>query len=324
MITIVTYSQVPPSNRAIALGNFDGLHRGHQCVILPILTYKSKNIKTAVVTFIPHPQEFFTGEKKKLLTPLEEKAKILGQLGVEELILLPFDRELASLTPQQFVADVLHREIGAVFVSVGEDFRFGYRRQGKAKDLENIAKRYGIEVNITPEQSIVLHGEKRRISSSFIRECLLEGRVEIAREMLGREYQIQGRVIEGKKLGRQIGFPTANLEIPPDKFLPRYGVYQAMVELPFPLNGRGQAHNNNSSIVAVVNIGKRPTVDGETVTIEVHIPNWYGDLYGEILNVRLMHFIRDEKKFTSLEELKKQIANDCKTVLDNYFLMSPS
>lgn len=311
MLTIISYPQISPSQRAIALGNFDGLHRGHQCVIEPILRYSSGKGKTAVVTFIPHPQEFFTGEKKKLLTPLEEKAKILEKMGVQELILLPFDRELATLTPQQFVAEVLHRKIGAVFVSVGEDFCFGYRRQGKAKDLENLGKNHEIRVNITPEKFIFVSGEKRRISSSFIRECLLEGKVEIAKEMLGREYEIQGRVVEGRKLGREIGFPTANLEIPPDKFLPRHGVYQAVVDLPFPLS------TQNNSLPAVVNIGRRPTVDGEGVTIEVHILNWHGDLYGKTLNVRLVHFLRDEKKFTSLEELKKQIANDCKTVREN-------
>lgn len=315
MLKIITYNSavaieqnsLQNIHRAIALGNFDGVHLGHQEVIKPILKDNmAKNFVPALVTFIPHPQEFFSGQTKKLLTPIKEKAQILDKLGIQELILLPFDRELANLTPLEFVKEVLLEKIKANFVSVGEDFCFGYKRQGKAKDLQSLANQYQIEVNITPEQHFLVNQQNIRISSSYIRQSLSEGKVELAKDMLGRNYQIQGKVVEGQKLGRELGFPTANLKIPPEKYLPKQGVYGVKVDIP---------QQKTYDLSAVMNVGKRPTVGGENIIVEVHLLNWQGDLYGQDLVIKLVNFIRPEKKFTSLDELKNQITLDCQLCL---------
>ena len=288
----------------IALGNFDGIHQGHQQVIKSILTPSPSfaNTYSTLVTFTPHPQEFFTGRKKQLLTPIPEKVEFLQQLGIKQLILLPFDRELASLTPAQFVEDILIKQIKVEFISVGEDFRFGHRRQGNAEQLKSEAAQYRVKVVITPEQTIEINHQSTRISSSCIRDALCQGNLNIVKAMLGRDYQIKGKVIEGQKLGRTIGFPTANLEIPPEKFLPGKGVYTVMV------NGD---KSNLTDLWGVMNIGDRPTVSGKNISIEVHILDWKGDLYGENLTVTLINFLRPEQKFNSLDALKIQIQKDC-------------
>lgn len=281
---------------AIALGNFDGIHKGHQQVIKPIFHHSF--LTPSLVTFIPHPEEFFTKKKKQLLTPIPEKSAILEQWGVKQLILLPFDRELANLSPEAFIHDILIKQIKAKFISVGEDFRFGYKRQGDAQLLKSLATKYNVEVSITTEQNLIINQESIRISSSYIRQCLQEGKPEIAEAMLGREYQLIGKVIEGKKIGRTIDFPTANIEIPPTKFLPKIGVY--LVKVSF----------KNQQKWGLMNIGNRPTVDGKNISIEVHILDYHDNLYDEILTIKLIKFLRSESKFSSLEELKKQIQRD--------------
>ena len=295
---------------AIALGNFDGIHRGHQQVLQPILnphclppTVSEDTIYPTVVTFNPHPKEFFTGEKRQSLTPLGEKIKLLENLGVEQLILLPFDRELASLTPQEFVEKILINRTLARLISVGEDFRFGYKRQGNAADLQVIAAPRGVKVVITPEKSLkTKENQDIRISSSYIRQALKEGDLDTANQMLGRKYSITGEVVGGEKLGRKIGFPTANLALSPEKFLPRGGVYAVGVYL----EGKEAI-----KLPGVMNIGCRPTVAGNNITVEIYVLDWSGDLYNQIITVTLERFLRPEQKFSSLDELKSQIAADC-------------
>jgi riboflavin kinase / FMN adenylyltransferase len=301
---------------AIALGNFDGIHRGHQIVLQAIANRsdfpsdlaalrKSTIFYPSVVSFCPHPREFFTGQKLQLLTPVAEKAEFLAEIGIKQLILLPFDRRLASLTPQEFVADILIEQLQAKYISVGEDFRFGNQRKGTALELKQMAANWGVKVHLNTLhkcQDLDSSSSDRilaRISSSLIRQALLDGRVERANFMLGRPYQLVGKVVTGQQLGRTIGFPTANLQLPADKFLPRYGVYAVEVSV------------NGSIVKGVMNIGCRPTVAGEAPTVEVHLLNWSGDLYGQILKVNLERFLRGEQKFPSLDALKQQIILDC-------------
>ena len=168
-----------------------------------------------VVTFNPHPQEFFTGQPKKLLTPLAEKVELLAAMGVEQLVLLPFDRELAALTAAEFVEEILVRQLQASRISVGLDFRFGRGRAGTAVDLQSIASSYGIDVALIPLHNCA---EGDRISSSAIREGLASGDLRKANQLLGRPYTLVGTVVGGQRLGRTIGFPTANIELPPEKF----------------------------------------------------------------------------------------------------------
>lgn len=296
---------------AIALGNFDGIHRGHQKILQPILSaidrQGEKRVYPTVVSFHPHPREFFTGEKIYLLTPIAEKTQLLKRFGIEQLVLLPFNRELASLSPQQFVAEILVKQLQTTQISVGEDFRFGYQRRGTVADLEAIASHYSIEVQVNSLYKCLDEGgDNFRISSSRIRQALAAGEVERARFMLGRPYTLMGTVVQGQQLGRTIGFPTANLQLPPDKFLPRYGVYSVNVvvdPIGFPAI--------DSPLKGVMNIGCRPTVEGNRPTVEVHLLDWSEDLYGQTLTVSLERFLRPEQKFPSLEALQEQIAADC-------------
>jgi riboflavin kinase/FMN adenylyltransferase len=322
----------------VALGNFDGVHRGHTQVIKPILqksgfpdpiTVTPKyeewqtqlddlslpNLKehfegkalvgkghsySTVATFNPHPREFFSGQPRKLLTPRSEKVQQLTRMGVKQLVLLPFNRELASLSPQEFVEKIVVQQLRATHVSVGADFHFGYQRQGTSADLKAIASTYGIDVTIVSLQTC--QGE--RISSTLIRQALEQGDVTQANRLLGRPYTLTGLVVKGQQLGRTIGFPTANLQLPPEKFLPHTGVYCVKVY--------GSSVSSPATVVpGVMNIGQRPTVNGTTLTVEAHLLDWSGDLYGQTLTVSLEHFLRPEQKFASLDALKIQIQSDC-------------
>jgi riboflavin kinase/FMN adenylyltransferase len=293
---------------AVALGNFDGVHLGHRQVIQPVLPSEEahvgdEHLHPTVVTFHPHPQEFFSGQPRYLLTPLSEKSTLLKAMGIEQVILLPFNKELATLTPEEFVEKVLVQKLQAKRVSVGLDFCFGQQRAGTAADLQAIAATYGIKVAIAPLRNL----EGERISSSAIRQALQAGNLQTANRLLGRSYSLVGNVTQGQQLGRTIGFPTANLQLPPEKFLPRLGVYAVRVHL--------HEGESNSSITAgpalgVMNVGFRPTVDGKTQVVEVHLFDWAEDLYGRTLMVSLEKFLRPEQKFASLTDLKAQIQAD--------------
>lgn len=254
-------------------------------------------IYTTVVTFWPHPREFFSGQPRALLTPIAEKAQQLKAMGVDQLVRLSFDRELASLTPQDFVDVILVQQLGATRISVGQDFRFGHGRTGTAENLRAIAAHHGIEVIIVPLETCA----EERISSSGIREALQAGDMARANRLLGHPYSLIGDVVTGAQLGRQLGFPTANLRLPTDKFLPRQGVYSAWVHL---------AHHP-APLPAVLNLGNRPTIGGLNQTVEVHLLDWSGDLYGQTLTVCLEAFLRPEQKFDSLDSLTAQIHLDC-------------
>jgi riboflavin kinase / FMN adenylyltransferase len=327
---------------AVALGKFDGLHRGHQRVIQPILKVREtkeakdllispaslnspasedKHVYSTVVTFNPHPQEFFSGKPRALLTPLDEKVQQLRSLGVEQLVLLPFDRQLCSLTPEEFVEKILVEQLQTTQVSVGHDFHFGSQRSGTAENLQAIAARYNIPVTIVPleteDSDSSLSPETTPISTSFIRKILDTGDVERAKQLLGRAYSLTGTVTKGQQLGRTIGFPTANLELPQDKFLPRLGVYAVRI-----CRVNDTSAQLEPIAFGVMNIGNRPTINGLNTTIEVHLFDWDGDLYGQKLAVHLEKFIRPETKFSSLEALKSQIQEDCivaKVFFDSFF-----
>ena len=294
---------------AIALGNFDGIHLGHQIVLRPIIdsamSSGQPHVYPSVVSFTPHPREFFTGGKLKLLTPVSQKAELLENLGIEQLVLLRFDRDLASLSPQQFVKQILVEQLQATEISVGSDFRFGYQRKGSAEDLKHIADNFGIRVHLNSLHKYYdRSNEAVRVSSSLIRQALSEGDLATANMMLGRPYSLIGTVVTGQQLGRTIGFPTANLQLPAEKYLPRHGVYSVDVLL------------EQTQLKGVMNIGCRPTVAGEAPTIEVHLLNWSGDIYDRTLKVNLIEFLRPEQKFDSVEALKQQIAKDCQSVLN--------
>ncbi len=294
---------------AIALGNFDGIHQGHQIVLQPIIdgqSQKDGHLCPSVVSFTPHPREFFTGGQVQLLTPVAEKAELLASMGIEQLILLSFDRNLASLSPQQFVEQIIVQQLQAKQISVGSDFRFGYQRKGTGKDLRNIAANFDITVHLNSLHKYQnADGDAVRVSSSLIRQALLNGEITTANDLLGRPYSLMGQVVSGQQLGRTIGFPTANIRPPAEKFLPRFGVYAVDVFV------------EQTTVKGVMNIGCRPTVAGKAPTIEAHLLNWSGNLYGKTLKVNLLNFLRPEQKFDSVGELKQQITKDCQAASNN-------
>ncbi len=225
-------------------------------------------------------------------------------LGVEQLVLLPFNGELAHLQPDVFVQDILLKRLQAQHISVGSDFRFGYQRQGDVDLLRQLSTRQGVQVTVVE----LAQDGGDRISSSRIRQALCVGDILEAQQLLGRPYALMGRVVQGQQLGRQLGFPTANLQLPPEKFLPRMGVYSVRV---YGVPGVPAAE----SWPGVMNIGMRPTVDGHAQTIEVHLLRWQGDLYNQTLTVTLQGFLRPEQRFSSLDQLKTQIQADCEAAL---------
>jgi riboflavin kinase / FMN adenylyltransferase len=308
----------------VALGNFDGVHLGHQAVIESLFSAVTRStlpktstgerdsgvqlsgVQTAtpqayktVVSFHPHPQAFFSGQPRSLLTVLSEKVQVLGALGVEQLVLLPFDAALSALTPEAFVEQILVHQLKAQSISVGFNFCFGYQRSGTAEDLKAIAAQYGIPVEIVAPQTL----EDEQVSSSEIRQALGSGDIDRATRLLGRPYTLTGTVVQGQQVGRTIGFPTANLSVSVEKFIPRRGVYRVSVE----------GESVEQPQLGVMNIGCRPTVEGESETIEVHLLDWSQDLYGHTLTVHLEQFLRPEQKFESLDALKAQIQQDCET-----------
>lgn len=312
-VWVTSSTELIQTPTAVALGKFDGVHRGHQRVIQPILhkSADAERIYPTVITFEPHPQEFFTGKPRSLLTPVDEKVRQLELLGVEQLVLIPFNKELAALTPEQFVEQIIVEKLQAARISVGQDFCFGSQRSGTAMDLQVLVAKYGIPVTIVPlemhEDDVPLVEEETRISTSLIRQTLETGQLEKANRLLGRAYTLIGKVIKGQQLGRTIGFPTANLELPEDKFLPRQGVYAVRVS---DISTDDTTLNNRWG---VMNIGDRPTVNGTHLTVEVHLLDFAGDLYDKKLQIQLEKFLRRQQKFSSLEALKAQIQLDCTT-----------
>lgn len=298
---------------AIALGNFDGMHIGHRHVIAPILPEAldrdPRNLTSTVVSFSPHPQEFFSKQPRSLLAPFDEKVALFESLGVEQLVLLPFDANLAKLTAAEFIQKILIESLQVELISVGFDFHFGQKRQGNVTDLKNV---WGDRLTVIPEQKMIVSDSSPiRISSSNIRVALAKGEVDLANALLGRPYNLVGKVVQGKQLGRTIGFPTANLDLPDRKCLPRDGVYAVQVNI-----------SSSPPIFGVMNIGLRPTVNGDRRTAEVHLFDWQGDLYDRELNVDLVKFIRPEQKFASLDALKEQIQADCQTALNHFAVLA--
>lgn len=278
------------------MGNFDGVHRGHQSLISEGMALAARlGRPLTAVTFEPHPRRVFRPDAPPfILTPLEAKAELLQEAGAEHVFALPFVEDLHRQTPQQFVEGVLHRVLGLAGVATGQDFQFGAGRAGSSETLAEIAGALGIKYQaITP----VGDGEDK-FSSSSARDALREGDLETARHVLGYDWFVDGMVVEGRKLARTLGFPTANVVLG-DILRPRYGVYAVRAQI------------DGQLVPAIANIGVRPTVDGKEERLEVHLFDWTGDLYGKAIRCHFIAFIRDEEPMAGLDALKAQIAKDC-------------
>lgn len=280
----------------LAIGYFDGVHMGHRRVIQKAIDRsKDKGLSSAVMTFHPHPREIL-GQSgySHYLTPLESKLELLEKMGVELAYVVQFDIPFSSIYPQDFINEFLI-PLQAKHVVVGFDYTFGYRGKGTAYTLQEMSEgRYGLDV-VSP---ITRFGEK--ISSTIIREYLYGGKIQEATEFLGRPHSLKGTVIHGEKRGRTIGFPTANIQLKDPYLIPRTGVYGVKVEV------------DGSHYYGVMNIGIKPTFEQEKKekSLEVHIFDFDGDLYGKTLKVDFLFFIREEQKFAGIDQLVRQITKD--------------
>jgi len=293
---------LPPAARGavVAIGNFDGVHPGHRALI-EVAAGEAKRLGAplSVLTFEPHPRSVFRPQDPPFrLTPLRSKSHALEALGVEHLYVLHFDRAFAAKTAEAFVREILVEGLAARHVVVGWDFCFGHKRAGNAALLRNLGDELGFGVSAV-EPVTADNGEV--YSSSTVRRYLAEGQPAAAARLLGRPWEIEGRVEQGDQRGRTLGFPTANLALG-DYVVPALGVYAVRVMI--------DEAGESAWYPAVANLGRRPTVGGTRIQLEVHLFDFDQDLYGRHLRVRLIEFLRPEKKFDGLEGLRAQIAED--------------
>ncbi|MDE0410859.1 MAG: bifunctional riboflavin kinase/FAD synthetase [Gammaproteobacteria bacterium] len=278
------------------IGNFDGVHKGHQAILEKLQARSSQlGLPSMVVTFEPSANELFLGNQAPpRLTNLREKFRLIENMGINFFVCLTFDQTLASVQPEAFVQDILIGRLNVRYLTVGDDFRFGKNRTGDYELLRSMSAAASLGVENT--QSVVVDGE--RVRSSSIRDYLAAGRLDLAESLLGRAYSMSGRVIRGDRKGRTLGFPTANIPIK-RRFSPVNGVFAVRVKL-----------ENGNEKLGIANVGHRPTLAGTRTLIEVHLFNFSQDIYFEHLTVFFCKKIRAEKKFGSLDDLKNQIHLD--------------
>lgn len=303
------------TNTAVALGKFDGLHRGHQVLINQINHYKSKGMLSVVFTFDYHPNSLFGDKEQNLIYTYEERRMIAERLGVDVLIEYPFTKETAAMEPADFVKNVLVDELGARFVVVGEDFRFGRKRMGDTVLLESMSPLLGYKADICRKICDTIpadtdgnsEAQTREIGATLIRKMLAAGDIETANKFLGRPFMIYGEVIHGRRIGRTIGMPTANIVTPSIKLLPPNGVYVSKTKV------------YNKVYPSVTNIGCNPTVaDNGSRRVETYVYDFNNDLYGRDIEVMLYHYQRPEMKFDTIEALKNQMHQDGESAVE-YF-----
>jgi riboflavin kinase/FMN adenylyltransferase len=282
---------------AVTIGNFDGLHRGHQAMLARLKEAAAKHgLPSCVLTFEPHPREFFSpGEAPARLSSLREKSELIQAAGIDRLHVCRFNQRFASLSPAEFIERVLVKTLGTRWLLVGDDFRFGAKRAGDFVLLKEAGAHFGFEVESLPTVSV----ENKRASSTAVREALAAGDMRHASELLGRPYSISGHVMHGDKLGRQIGFPTANIQLQHNR-PPLSGIFAVEV---YGLNG--------APLQGVASLGTRPTVhENGRPTLEVFIFNFRDELYGRRLRVDFLKKLRDEEKYPDLDALIAQINRD--------------
>ena len=286
---------------ALAIGNFDGVHLGHQALLREVVQAAGRlGLVPAVLTFEPHPREVFGLEPLKRIATLRDKIDRIRACGIERIHVMPFSREFAALSPAEFAKHILAERLACRWLTVGENFRFGANRAGTVDTLAELGRHYGFEVFASP----LLFSGKARISSSRVRAALELGDLVEAARMLGNPYYVTGRVTHGQALGRTIGYPTLNQRLLPPGSKAKFalhGVYAVRVTgvTPVEVNFAGMA-----------SLGTKPTVGGNAWCLETSIFDWKGDAYGKIVRVEFLSKIRDEKRFSGIDELREAIAAD--------------
>lgn len=287
------------SNTVVTVGTFDGVHAGHRAIIDTVAEKaKEKGGRSVLVTFDPHPRDIINpGDAGiKLLTTLEERAEILAELGIDAMVVIPFDRDFSLLSSEEFVRDIIYDKVGVSEFVIGYDHHFGRNREGTIETIERIGKELDFETYVVSKREV---GAKT-VSSTAIRNAISEdGNMELATKFLQRQYRLNGMVVHGDKRGKEIGFPTANIK--PEhikKIIPKNGVYAVMVRI------------DGDWYKGMMNIGMRPTFDGTTQTLEVHLFDFEENIYGKEVQVRFFKRIRDEQKFGGKRELVEQLEHD--------------
>lgn len=295
------FDEIRKKNLCLTIGNFDGVHLGHQAIISRLIEIsQQKNLASAIMTFEPHPLAFFN-ENKKIdfrISTLKQKIKILQKFKIDYLILQNFNNNFAQLSADFFIKNILENTLSIKHLLVGYDFTFGKNRQGNFKDLER-ANFFLEEINPI---KIEIGNQHLTCSSSLVRSLLKSGDIKNANKVLGKNFAIEGQVIHGQKLARKLGFPTLNLICKAQQIKPKFGVYKSFVKI----------NNSDKKLLSITNFGIKPTItDNESQPLfETHIINFNHDLYGEKVIIEIEDFIREEKKFSSVEDLKNQINLD--------------
>ena len=284
-------------NSIILIGNFDGLHTGHQKLFNIAKNYKKKySLKIGVLTFKPMPKMYFNDNLKNFrISSQQQKINYLNKLNVDFVITKKFDKKFSKTKSITFIKEIIGKKINPRFIFVSNNFKFGNKREGNVRELIKYEKQYNYKI-VKPQPSLV---KKKVISSSLIRKYLQNGKLKDANKLLKRNWSIIGKVQKGKQLGKKIGFPTANIDIK-DYILAKPGVYVVKV----------QKLNSLNYIRGIANLGYRPTFNGKKVLLEIHLFNFSGNLYNKYLTVEFLKFIRSEKKFKNVDQLKKQIKID--------------
>lgn len=288
----------PFHNTVITIGNFDGVHKGHQALIQKVIEKAGEISGTSLaLTFEPHPLRALGISSPPLITRHDQKMELLEQTGIDVVACLPFDKDFAAIPAPDFIEDILVNKLGMKAIIIGPDYSFGKNRSGNIDLLKDEGERLGYETIVSPWINDTHDGSKR-ISSTRIREIVMDGNVDQAMKYLGRHYQIRGKVVKGRQRGgRQLGFPTANIKLH-DELCPKLGVYAVTVETVW------------GNHLGVANIGFSPTFGDQEFTIEVHILGFDKDIYDTRIRVNMVARLRDEKKFSGIEELSDQIKND--------------
>ncbi|HKL16320.1 MAG TPA: bifunctional riboflavin kinase/FAD synthetase [Balneolaceae bacterium] len=286
-------------NTVLTVGTFDGVHEGHKVLIKAVVERAEElSARSVIVTFDPHPRDIINpgADGIKLLSTLPERCELLADLGIHEMIVIPFDRDFSLLTSEEFIRDVIYKKIGVKEFIIGYDHQFGKDREGTIETVRSLGEELGFQANVISRQEV----ENQTVSSTSIRKALqVEGDAEKAAKFLGRYYILHGTVVHGEKRGGKIGFPTANVHVDQaKKIIPRKGVYAVWIRVD------GEYHP------AMMNIGKRPTFDREELTVEVHIFDFKKDIYGKEVHTQFVRRLRDEKKFSGADQLKKQLEKD--------------
>ncbi|PTW01664.1 riboflavin kinase/FMN adenylyltransferase [Halanaerobium saccharolyticum] len=296
VITSDKYNKFKDRNTCLAIGAFDGLHKGHQLIInQAIKEAKNNNYPAAVLSFHPHPLEIIPGKTPPpSIVSRQQKISVLEEMGVDYYFEQKFTQQFAKMRAEEFINNILLNKIKVNTVVVGDDFRFAYKNEGNVEILKKMGELHGYQAKIISQ----LHASDDRISSTRIRNLLKKGRIKKAKKLLGRPYQICGQVVHGKKRGRKLGFPTANLSLETNYALPPEGVYAVKV------------HHQDQVYIGAANLGYNPTFNNQKISFEVYILDFEDNLYGERLCVDIIDFIRSEIDFKNTEELIEQMEQD--------------